>query len=76
LTREKSQDWLAVDAVSCELFSRLISLQTGKNTGNIAGSIQRLGDNATLDSGLEGQLGFLDQIRTGNEQGKRFPKIP
>jgi len=34
--REKYQDWLAVDAVPCELFSGTNSLLTGKNTGNFA----------------------------------------
>jgi hypothetical protein len=36
--REKTRDWLAVDAVSCELFSDSNSLSTGKNTGNITHS--------------------------------------
>jgi hypothetical protein len=42
--REKYQDWLAVDAVPCELFSGPNSLLTGKNTGNFAplpGTIER-----------------------------------
>ena len=30
------KDWLAVDAVPCELFSGPNSLLTGKNTGNSA----------------------------------------
>jgi hypothetical protein len=30
------EDWLAVDAVSCEPFSGPNSLLTGKNTGNLA----------------------------------------
>jgi hypothetical protein len=30
---QKEENWLAVDAVPCELFSRLNSLLTGKNTG-------------------------------------------
>jgi hypothetical protein len=36
----KKRDWLAVDAVFRKLFSGLIPLLTGKNTGNIAGLVE------------------------------------
>jgi len=39
---EKYQDWLAVDAVPCELFSGPNSLLTGKNTGNFASSAETI----------------------------------
>jgi hypothetical protein len=40
--KEKYQYWLAVDAVSCELFSSPNSLLTGKNTGNFVSSVEAI----------------------------------
>jgi hypothetical protein len=40
--REKSHDWLAVDAVRCEVFSGPNSLLTGKNAGNSASLVRAI----------------------------------
>jgi hypothetical protein len=66
---EKVQDWLAVDAVPCELFSGPNSLLIGKNTGNLRLYSERFGDNFTMQSGLAKKMRSSIPIGTGNDQG-------
>jgi hypothetical protein len=66
---EKSQDWLAVAAVSRELFSDSNSLLTGKFTGNIASLVEALRYKSPPESALAGKTRFSRPIGTGNDQG-------
>jgi hypothetical protein len=67
--REKTQDWLAEDAVPCELFSGPNSLPTGKFTGNFVSWAEVLRDKSASQTALEGKAWFSRRIGTGNDQG-------
>jgi hypothetical protein len=75
--REKRPDWLAVEAVLCELFSTSNSLLTGKNTGNFAVLQHKLCRKGQRIRKLAAKLNVLRQIETGNDRGRnrgcRFP---
>jgi hypothetical protein len=63
--REEYQDWLAVDAVQCELFSGPNSLLTGKNTGSLGPWSELAWHNSTLQTVLARKLPFSGQSEQG-----------
>ncbi len=76
--REKYQDWLAVDAVSCELFSGPHSLLTGKNTGNFAPSARNHSAITSHAAEYFSKKNWScepnrNRERSGKEQGMKFP---
>src|SRR5258708_4542069 len=66
-------DWLAVDAVTCELCSAAISLLTGNNTGNFAcldgSNYALLLGNPRPEPLSTHRAYFLCKIGAGNYQG-------
>ena len=65
-----NRDWLAEDAVPCELLSAPNSLLTGKDTGNFDGSGRAPCRKAWPDSTLAGEQCLQRRIETGNDQGR------